>query len=65
MGSLEMIGRKSVALLASFWRSKLRKMSARASETDIEVFSLFGIICLFQKAITSQRIDCLSYNMLF
>ena len=46
MGSLKIIGGKYVALSTSFWHSKLPKTSPRASETDIEGFSLFGILYL-------------------
>ena len=55
MGSLEMIGGKRVVLSALFWPSKLQKMSPTTTKTDIEVFSLFGILCLFQRVITSKQ----------
>ena len=59
-GSLEMIGGNCVALSASFWPSKWPKMFPRASETDIEVFLLFRILCLFQRVIISQLTICFS-----
>ena len=48
---------KGAVLAVSFWPSKLPKMPPRASDTDIEVFSLFRILCLFQRVITSQPVD--------
>ena len=60
MGSLEKIRGKSIVLSTSFWPSKLPKTSPRASETDIKVFSLFGL-CLFQWIITSQLVFYFSH----
>ena len=65
MGSLEMIGRKCATLSASSWPSKLPKMSPRASETNIEVSSLFVILSLFQRDITSQLVVSFSQIMSF
>ena len=56
-----MNGEKGVALFALFWPLKLPKTSPRASEIDIEDFSLFGILCLFQSIITSQSVVFFSH----
>ena len=57
----EKIRGKGEELSTPFWPVKLPKMSPRASETDIEVFLLFGILCLSQRVITTQLVVYFSH----